>query len=121
NPGDGLGHLLDGAVVGDGPEAARRTGVALVGAEQTVGVRALQVALDALGAEHAAVEGEVLPRLEADDLIALHLQLDAALLAAEAAVRLHQPVRLNRRRCTVADGVSAVWPEPVDDVQGGGR
>jgi hypothetical protein len=33
-----------------------------------------------------------LPGLEADDLVALDLQLDAALLAAKAAVRFDQPV-----------------------------
>ena len=54
----------------------------------------LHVALHALGAELALVEGELLPRLEADDLVVLHLELDAALLAAEAAVRLHEPVGL---------------------------
>ena len=36
-------------------------------------MRALQVALDALGAEHAVVEREILPRLEADDLLSLTL------------------------------------------------
>ena len=63
-------------------------------------MRALQVALDALGTEHTVVEGELLPRLEADDFIVLDLELDAALLAAEAAVRLDEPVRLRavRRR-----------------------
>ena len=58
-------------------------------------MRALQVALDALRAEHAAVERKVFPRLEADDLVVLDLELDAALLAAEAAVRLDQAVRLD--------------------------
>ena len=60
--------------------------------EQPVGMVALQVALDALGAEHAVVEGEFLPRLEADHVVVAHLELDAALLAAEAAVRLDQAV-----------------------------
>ena len=53
---------------------------------------ALQIALDALGTEHAAVERELLPRLEADHAVLADLELNAALLAAEAAVRLHQPV-----------------------------
>src|SRR5262245_30059178 len=60
--------------------------------EQPVGMRALQVAPHALGTEHALVERELLPRLEAHHLVPPHLELDAALLAAEAAVRLHQPV-----------------------------
>ena len=58
-------------VVGHRRESRRaRTGRARR-REQPVGVRALQVALDALGAEHAAVEREILPRLEADDLVVL--------------------------------------------------
>src|SRR5687767_4880194 len=48
----------------------------------------LQVALHALGAEHPAVHGELLPGLEAHHLVVANLQLDAALHAAEAAVRL---------------------------------
>src|SRR5262245_1186933 len=55
-------------------------------------MRALKVALDPLGTQHAAVEREVLPRLEADHRVALHLELDAALLATEAAVRFYQLV-----------------------------
>ena len=54
-------------------------------------MRALQVALHALRAEHAAVERKVLPRLEADDLVVPNLELDPALLAAEAAVGLDEP------------------------------
>ncbi len=91
--------LLDGADAADdeverlvpagAPEAAL---LADERVQQAVGVGALQVAPDALGAQHAAVEGELLPGLEADDLVVAHLELDAALLAAEAAVRLHQPV-----------------------------
>src|SRR5262249_8994241 len=59
---------------------------------QAVRVRALEVPLHALGAEHAAVEREVLPRLEADHLVAGDLELDAALLAAEAAMCLDELV-----------------------------
>src|SRR6185503_19290015 len=71
-------------------EAARR---AHQRGEQPVRMRALEVTAHALGTEHPAVEGEVFPRLEADHLLVAYLELDAALLAAEAAVRLHQPVR----------------------------
>ena len=69
-------------------------GVALHRVQQPVGVAALQVALHALGAELALVEREVVPGLEADDLVVVDLQLDAALLAAEAAVGLDDPVDL---------------------------
>ena len=107
--GEGVGAVLrldaldlrrdppDRLVVGDGPEPLGPRRVAEVGAGQPVVVRALQVAADALGAEHALVEREVLPRLEADDLVVLDLELDAALLAAEAAVRLDQPVGIDGR------------------------
>ena len=49
------------------PRGARRVAPSAV--EQPIGMAALQVALDALRAEHAAVERELLPRLEADDLV----------------------------------------------------
>ena len=51
---------------------------------------ALQVTLDALGAEHAAIERKVLPGFESDHAIVADFELNAALLAAEATVRLHQ-------------------------------
>ena len=65
--------------------------------QQAIGVLVLHVALHALRAELALVERKLLPRLEADDLLVLHLELDAALLAAEAAVRRHDPVGLAAR------------------------
>ena len=55
---------------------------------------ALQVPLDAFGAELALVEGEVVPGFESDDLVVVDLQFDAALLAAEAAVGLDDLVDL---------------------------
>ena len=65
--------------------------------QQPIRMLVLHVALHALGAELPLVEGELLPRLEADDLLVLHLELDAALLAAEAAVCRHDPVGLAAR------------------------
>ena len=53
----------------------------------------LQIALHAFRAEHSAIERELLPRLEADDLVVADLQLNAALLSAEAAMRLYQTFR----------------------------
>ena len=91
------------------PSGARR--VAAVGREQAIGVRALQVALDALGTEHAVIERELLPRLEADDLVVLDLELDAALLAAEAAMRLDEPIGLGGRVQPSPDRVGAVRAE----------
>ena len=51
---------------------------------------ALQVALDALGAQHAAVEGKLLPWLKASHAVVANLELNAALLAAETAMGLDQ-------------------------------
>ena len=101
--------------------------------EQPVGMFVLQVALDALGAEHAAIDRELFPRLEADDLVVVNLELNAALHAAEAAMRLHErAVRLLRpaagrlvvqvRAVPVDEGVSssvgiamAIVPAPFPD------
>ena len=84
---------------------------ALHGLGEPVGVVALEVALHALGAELALVEGEFLPGLEADDLVVLHLELDAALLAAEAAVGLHDLVRRGVGEPTAGRGEVQVGAE----------
>src|ERR1044071_89278 len=55
----------------------------------------LHVALHALGAETSLVEGKVLPGLKADHPVVFHLELNAALLSAEAAVRLDDLVRFH--------------------------
>ncbi len=93
--------LLDGAVERvvprDRTEAARCRRVAFERFEQPVGVRVLQVALDALRAELPLVERELVPRFEADDFLVLDLEDDPALLPAEAAVRLHLAVDLDAR------------------------
>ena len=78
----------------DRPEPAGGRRVALHRVQQPVGVAALEVALDALRAQLALVERELVPRLEADDRVVADLQLDAALLAAEAAVGLDDAVDL---------------------------
>src|SRR5690349_23029382 len=59
--------------------------------------RPLQIPFHAFGTELAAIERELLPRLEAHHGVVAHLELDAALLAAEAAVRLHQRRSEERR------------------------
>ena len=51
----------------------------------------LQITLDALGQSMPRLNGKFLPRLKADHLVLANLELNAALLAAEAAVGLHQP------------------------------
>ena len=62
--------------------------------QQTVGMFVLQIAFDALWAQHSVIDRKLFPRLEAHDLVVLDLELNAALHAAETAVRLHQLVRL---------------------------
>jgi hypothetical protein len=54
---------------------------------------ALHVALHTLRTKHSVVEGKFLPRLEPDHVVAANLELNAALLAAEAAMRFHQAFR----------------------------
>ena len=58
-------------------------------------MRALQVAFDAFRAEHPAIERKFLPGLEADHFVVADLELDAALLAAETAMRLDQAFGLD--------------------------
>src|SRR5687768_17801686 len=79
-----------------GTEALRRRRIAPERSREAIGMRSLQVAFHALRAEHAAVERKLLPRFEPNHLIVANLQLNAALLAAEATVRLHEPFRLRR-------------------------
>ena len=112
---------VEGVVPARGPEPVGRRRVALERVEEPVGVVALQVALDALGAELALVERELVPRLEADDLVVLHLQLDAALLPAEAAVRLHRAVRVDARVPPTRRRLVEVRPVPVDQFLVGQR
>jgi len=62
-------HPLISRIPADGLEAFAFD--ALNRVEQPVGMIVLQVTLDAFRAEPAFVEGELLPRLEADDAIVL--------------------------------------------------
>src|SRR6185436_7614059 len=84
---------------------------------QPIGVRTLQVPLDALRTEHPAVERNVFTWLEADDLVVQHLQLDAALLPAEAAMRFHQPLGVGAGRAAGAGRRRSVRAEPFDDAK----
>ncbi len=102
---------------GSGAESGRRRRVAPERGRQAIGVRALEITLHAFRAQHAAVERELLPRLEADDLVVADLELDAALLAAEAAVRLDQPIGLDARRQPRARHRRQMRTEALDDAQ----
>src|SRR5208282_2200825 len=72
-------------------------GDALQGMFQAVGVLILHVALYALGAQFSEIEGKILPRLPPNYLVVSYAQLNAALLTAETAMRLHHLVFLFRR------------------------
>ena len=86
-----LANRLDGAIQRFIPCGFAKTVVrADQRREQAVRMFVLQVALYALGAEHAAVDRKLFPRLESDDLVVMNLELNAALNSAEAAVRLHE-------------------------------
>src|SRR5438552_11666159 len=58
--------------------------------QQTIRMRALHVTFDAFRAKHPAIERKFFPRLESNDLVIADLELNPALLAAEATMRLHQ-------------------------------
>src|SRR5262249_30655912 len=72
---------------------------------------------DALRAHLALVERELHPRLDADDLVALDEQLHAALLPAEAAVRLDGPVRHDAGVEPQLGRHRSVRAEALDDLQ----
>jgi hypothetical protein len=115
---DLAGDAGDGVAVRHRAEAGRRRRVAPQRRREAIGVRALEIALHALRTEHAAVEGKILPGLEADDLVVAHLELNAALLPAEAAVRLHQAIGFGARREPYAGHRRQVRTEAFDDAKG---
>ncbi len=113
---DLAGDTLDRLSVGHGAEAARRRWITPVGSQQPVGVCALQVAFYALRTQLALVERKLHPWLEADHLVVFHQQLDAALLAAEAAVGLDDAIRCAARIEPLAAGAAKVRAEPLNDL-----
>jgi hypothetical protein len=54
---------------------------------------ALEIALDPFGTQHATVDRKVLPGFKPDHSIVFDLELDAALHAAETAMRLDESIR----------------------------
>ncbi len=89
--------------------------------QQAIRMLVLHVALHALRTELPLVERELLPRLEADDLLVLHLELNAALLAAEAAVRRHDPVGLAVRGPPAGRLAMEMRAELRHEIGNGGR
>src|SRR5262245_32471129 len=77
----------------------------------------LQVSLDSLGAEHPAIEREFLPRLEANHLVVANLQLNAALLTAEAAMRLDQALGFGAGRQGGTSHHGSMRAKALDDLK----
>jgi hypothetical protein len=84
--------------------------------EQPIRVVVLEIAFDPFGAELALVKWEFQPRLHADDGIVLDLELETALLAAEAAVGLDQGIRLDAGIQPNALGIGWVGSKLVDNL-----
>lgn len=72
----------------------------------------LQVASNPFRAKHPAVEGKFFPRLEPDDFIFAHLELNAALLSAKAAVRFDEALRRMTRFVTPTPGRNGIQVRP---------
>src|SRR6185312_2646702 len=89
------GDARDGRVVWQLTKSAGRAARAFPRVDQPVRMALLQITLHAFWAEHPAIEREVVPRLDPDDRVVLDLQLHAALLPAETAMRFHERVRLD--------------------------
>src|ERR1017187_577231 len=70
-----------------GAESLRRSHKRI---EKPVGGAALHIAFDTFGTEHAAVERKLLPWLKSRHAIVADFELNSALLAAEAAMRLYK-------------------------------
>ena len=81
-------------------------------------MRSLQVAFHAFGAEHAAIERKLLPRLKADDFVVLDFELNAALLAAKATVRFDEAIRRDAAIQSLSAGKRQVRAKGVDHRQG---
>ena len=84
---------------------------------EAIGVLVLHIPLYAFWTEFAEVEGKVLPRLPADDLVVTHSQLNAALLAAKAAVGLHHLVLFFGRDPSAGGNAVEAGAKLFDDVR----
>ena len=88
------GHARNGGVVRQRREPARGLGIALKSGREAVRMSALEISLHPLRAKHPFVERKVVARLEADHQVVFDFEIDAALLAAEAAMRRNDLVGL---------------------------
>jgi len=84
---------------------------------EAIGVLVLHIPLYAFWTEFAEVEGKVRPRLPADDLVVTHSQLNAALLAAKAAVGLHHLVLFFGRDPSAGGNAVEAGAKLFDDVR----
>ena len=110
---------IERRVPADRPEAVLIR--ALERGTQTIRVLVLHVPLHALRAQLASVEREFFPWLEADNPFVLDLELDAALLAAETAMRLHDAVGLAARLPSAGRLPIEVRAEAIDERSNRGR
>src|SRR5215831_11893643 len=90
NAANSSGRVVQGLVPGNRHKT--RALFAQQGSFQAVRMLVLQISLDAFGAETPLIERKIFPGFEADYFVVLDLELDAALLAAKTAVRLHDAV-----------------------------
>src|SRR5262245_25952466 len=74
NPAECRGDLGNPLVISDRSESASGRRIVAERRQEPIGVRTLEVALDPLGTQHPAIERELLPGLEADDLVVPDLQ-----------------------------------------------
>src|SRR5690606_21360404 len=117
NASDGLRRVLDCRSVLHRVKPAWRSRITLHRGSQSVGMRALQIAFDPLGAKHSTVERKLLPGLKTDDFIVFYFQLNAALLSAETAMRLNQSIWLDTTVQPRACGVSQMRTELLNYVE----
>ena len=86
--------------------------------EQTVGVGALQIALDTLRTQFALVERKTVSRLKSDHRLIFYQQCDAALLAAKATVRIDGTIGDCTGIETCANCLGCMRPEALEKVFG---
>src|SRR4029079_7571072 len=80
-------------------------------------MRPLQVSLHTFRTKHAAIERELLPWLEANHFVVANLELNPALLPAEAAVRFDQPIGLDTGRESGAGHRGEMRAKRLDDAK----
>src|SRR6185437_1526609 len=81
--------------------------------EQSIRVIRLQIALHALRAKLSLIKRKLLPRFKPNNVVVANLELNAALLPAEAAMRLDDAIRSDLRLLTPASLRCVIQVRPV--------